>query len=433
VAILLLAPACSGDGESSEEPPARSDPGTSLSDKGPPSNGHPTDEGEGDDPGADAGTDPASDPGTADEGATDPGPADEGVEPLPPPPGAGALKLTASGSAGKLAGTYAFHDGSAELSFEAALNAERQVHEAIFTTASGETLCAVELIGGEQAKLTVGEVEMDGRGPLKVDQLNALTGLGRSEAGAALALAPLEIACTLSAGEDEEPDARVAALLLPWQMLIKYSPDYARISDLVPQASCTLLAPAAPPEARTVPSEIKSFAAPTVLQLASEDPIPHVLGYWPFDGTGAALKTTEIAQEWQCQADCEGACGQGCGHQACTPAFEWTCLQDEQGGHDGRRAGSIHWLCGTHPGCREHDSCYSRCNEDHECGSWAGAQCRRACDAVCMKDYCDDAFRCECVAWARGGTPFDRYLDAHSVIEGSAEVDHAQCPPAPEE
>jgi hypothetical protein len=428
-ALLLLAAGCGGDGDSTEEPRGSTDLGPNLMDKGPPTNGGHGDSGGPKD--TDAADDAGADPGEADGGSHDPGPADVSVDPGPPPPGAGTLELSSSGRSGKLAGSLSMHDGSATLSFEAALDGERKIYVANYTNADGDTVCVVELEDGGRTKLTVGDEEMDGIGPLNVPQLTALTALGRSEAGRALPFVALEIACTLSAGQDDDTDARIAALLFPWQMLIKNSPDFPRVSELVPKASCALLAPMAPADADDVPAEISSFTAPTVLQLAADDPLPHVLGHWPFDGAGAAVKVADLAADWVCANDCVGACGQGCGHQGCSTSFEWGCATNGEGNQTGYQQARLHWLCGSHPGCREQDSCYAQCNAEHGCGEWEAAQCRRGCDTICLSDYCDDTFRCECVAWARGGTPLDRYLDSFTVIEGSAEPDHAQCPPAP--
>lgn len=119
----------------------------------------------------------------------------------------------------------------------------------------------------------------DGRGPLPEGEVAALEALDKGPMGEAIARIPLDLACR----PDAEPvPAEVgAALLMPWQLLLKYAIDHpadaARARAL--EADCGYFGRRAPPDAL-------GTAHPQLLMLSREQPIPMAFPYLPLDGVG---------------------------------------------------------------------------------------------------------------------------------------------------
>ena len=240
--------------------------------------------------------------------------------------------------------------------------------------------------------------DLDGLGILTSDEQSVLDNLLKGELAYSLAMIPLDMACQ---GEDAVSTAQVAALLFPLQMRFKYqTPDRSALAaELVGLTSCDY----------GREEEADPAQQPTVILMTPADPVPVVLGYFPFDAAGAvefsptsagvlmapfdqALRTEfphfpsihpfgpdPIQNEWgPCEAKCRGACGPDCTHNNCKFYIDDRCEKNQDGENDGTASLVQVYECGTHPACIEHDACYDDCNRRHGCGTFAAAVCRHA-------------------------------------------------------
>jgi len=100
---------------------------------------------------------------------------------------------------------------------------------------------------------------------------------------------------------------------------------------------------------------------------------------------------------------CRGACGPDC-PSTCTPQPPVTlCVPDSTGTCHAECTYPAVIRCGSHAGCRTHDSCYDRCAA---AGDRFG-MCHRGCDIDCVRTH---GFS-NCNSWRTGGGPFDRMID----------------------
>ena len=349
------------------------------------------------DSGLNDGADPVSDSGGA----------------LPP---AGNLTLAAAGSSGVI-GSFTFTVGAFTTEFSSTTNVDTGTVAAQFTGSDGSSL-AVELKSETEVLLTLDGHKISGAGKIEAADTLALTTLGKSELGLSVALVALELGCK---GQKNITDKEWAALLVPWQMLVKYDPYYPDTRELERESSCKYLYNPIRDEDQTASPAV----LPQTLMLSLEDPIPHVFGIFPFDGEGAATKLANLSHNTApCGADCRGACGPGCTLDNCTRTFEWYCVQ-QAGVNTGKKRLRTKYVCGSHAGCREHDSCYDQCNGVEGCGTWLAAICRRNCDQNCIIQFGIST----CRSWMGGGGPFDQndtYYHEHG--QGSEQDDATLCP-----
>ncbi|MEO7668268.1 MAG: hypothetical protein ABIW57_02950, partial [Polyangia bacterium] len=173
------------------------------------------------------------------------------------------------------------------------------------------------------ATMAMGGQQISGDGPPSAAQQSALAAMGASPMGPAMAMLPLELGCKLDPGVT---DRERAALLVPWQMLIKYDPTFPSSDAFERAASCRYFEPAEqnqsyvdggtpPPRGRGV-------------RLANDDRVPNIFGIFPFDGTGAVDPTAQFGHDTRpCTALCFGTCGPDCDATACTSSYEWYCLK----------------------------------------------------------------------------------------------------------
>ena len=100
---------------------------------------------------------------------------------------------------------------------------------------------------------------------------------------------------------------------------------------------------------------------------------------------------------------CRGACGPNC-PPTCTPQPAVTlCVPDSTGTCHAECTYPGVIRCGSHAGCRTHDSCYDTCAA---AGDPFGT-CHRGCDIDCLRTH---GFT-RCNSWRTGGGPFDRMID----------------------
>ncbi|MBI4512017.1 MAG: hypothetical protein HY698_20465 [Deltaproteobacteria bacterium] len=274
----------------------------------------------------------------------------------------------------------------------------------------------VRLEAGGDGTVSIGGTLVSGRGRKSDKEIQAIASLASSELATAIVMVPLEIGCM---NDLSLTDVQRAALLMPWQVLLKYDSQFRSKSlAMEKDASCRYLGVNLDdPEAAS--------SSPSGLQFSREDPIPHVFGYWPFDGEGAAAPSlrSHESEPIACKAECRGACGQGCSSNACVRRFEWYCVKTLRG-NNGMKRLRLSWRCSTHAACRDHDTCYDNCNRTYGCNSWAAAQCRRACDQQCIAIYGAD----RCRAWVIGEGPSDSTVEMQHEVEGVELPDSIMCP-----
>jgi hypothetical protein len=165
------------------------------------------------------------------------------------------------------------------------------------------------------------------------------------------------------------------------------------------------------------------------IMLTPANPVPVVLGFFPFDheGTVEASTTGDISNKmacldssvWSvgietgstrvvesspasdsiigqygpCEAKCRGACGSDCTLNNCTLESENRCEKDENGENTGSWSIFHKYTCGLHPACIKHDACYDDCNRRHGCGTWAATFCKHSVTVVTAPfEYFTDSY-----------------------------------------
>ena len=247
---------------------------------------------------------------------------------------------------------------------------------------------------------------LDGLGALSSEEERALNSLLDSDLAYALAMIPMDLACQ---GQDAIDPYQLAALLYPLQMRFKY-----QITDrAAAAASLGNLSECDFGEDQTNP---EAAGKPAMILMSASNPVPVVMGYFPFDASGAVeskqsadnqaklacldpggapitsrlgvsplthnawiIGDGPIESEWgPCEAKCRGACGPDCTHNNCSFKIEERCEKNQEGQNSGFFSLVHVYDCGVHPACVKHDACYDDCNRTHGCDTWAAAVCMHA-------------------------------------------------------
>lgn len=164
------------------------------------------------------------------------------------------------------------------LRFEARLTGEERA-SATFERIEGMTLVAT-IDGPKTGTLEWRGASLDGFGPATDDELEVMAHYADRLKADELALIPLDLACL--PGADELDPAVGAALLLPWQVLLKYQPEgeIPTPREAAASSQCQyLFSPLDAVDMGRVPS-------PSVVALSTEQPVPAAVGYFPFDREG---------------------------------------------------------------------------------------------------------------------------------------------------
>jgi hypothetical protein len=249
-------------------------------------------------------------------------------------------------------------------------------------------------------------IDFDGFGELSPDDQQALKSLLVSQLAPGIAMIPLDAACQ---GEDVIDDKQLAALLFPLQMQLKYiiSDRTSKAMDLMHLSQCDY-------GLRDNESLENNTKNSSIIYFSPSNPIPVVLGYFPFDEEGAIAPSysqesggkfaclnpqplmnvesepfTSIQYSFNlngsapirdefgpCQATCRGACGADCTTKNCKYESRERCEKDELGNNTGLSSIIHTYTCGVHPACIAHDECYDDCNLRLGCGTWDAAYCR---------------------------------------------------------
>lgn len=173
------------------------------------------------------------------------------------------------------------------LRFEARLMSEGQA-TASFERVSGMTLVAT-IEGPKRGTLEWRGASLDGFGPATPDEVEVMAHYADRLKADELALIPLDLACL--PGTDDLDPAVGAALLFPWQVLLKYQPagEIPTPREAAASSQCQyLFSPLDAVDMGRVPS-------PSVVALSTEQPVPATVGYFPFDRLG--IPDTLAAEE----------------------------------------------------------------------------------------------------------------------------------------
>ena len=124
-------------------------------------------------------------------------------------------------------------------------------------------------------------------------------------------------------------------------------------------------------------------------------------------------------------ARCRGACGPDC-PATCVGDYDMGICQTDSTGQCHAYCTYSAMICGTHAGCREHDSCYDKCAAWGETDPYsAKSSCHRLCDYECEQTYGVN----KCISWARGHGPYDGHLK-YFTYRSQGEPSPGACEPA---
>lgn len=181
----------------------------------------------------------------------------------------GAVHLTTI-SDSKIAG-YVTAEGKTVVDFTVEKSEDKRA-EATFhvLNASQEELKSL-IVGPNVGGISFQGVTVDGYGVRTQEELNILQSLANSIYGDILPIVSLELGCLL---ETDTYAYQQAAVVLPWQLLMKYVSDYPSSNHFATQAQCTYV------------GNHKYNNEPRSLIFGSDEPIPFVRGILPLDAQG---------------------------------------------------------------------------------------------------------------------------------------------------
>ena len=210
-----------------------------------------------------------SSPAESDARASNPAAAQ--VAPIPPPNG---LQATIDVEGQSVEGRFN------RLRFEARLTGDGQA-TASFERVAGMTLVST-ISGPREGKIEWRGTMLDGFGPLTSEEVESAAHFADRIKADVLALIPLDLSC--QPGADELDPAIGAALLLPWQFLLKYQPEgeIPTAEQAAVESRCQHLA--RPTEAR----DQERAPSPSIVALSAGQPFPVAAGYLPLDRDGLA-------------------------------------------------------------------------------------------------------------------------------------------------
>jgi hypothetical protein len=312
---------------------------------------------------------------------------------------AGTVSGVVRSDDGSVTGLWGSPAGSGQIQFM--VNVQDDGVVASFGVPGETPMLVVNLADTETGFVIWGDAMVDGNGDPDSTEAAALDAIAaNADLVASLAAVPLELGC----GDVELTEAEMAALILPWQMLLKYRTDN-RLTTVKVQAdgsSCAYYQ-----TFTEIPSGLK---VPTGLLLSYEHPLPSAFNYYPLDDYGAfevesqSVTGAIVAAEGPCNSKCRGACGADCSKNNCTETVDGECVKSA-GLNTGELRRTVTEDCGLHQGCIDHDDCYDACNVNYDCGkNWGMFGCLRGCDGAAVKAWGVSNTQ----SWARGYGPFER-------------------------
>ena len=285
---------------------------------------------------------------------------------------AGELSISPSSDPLTVSGTYNLNGASTPLQFSSTSEGNGKA-KASYRLGDGSAEVTVDLQGGDKGTIVWKGITIDGYGPLTPQEEAAIRELASGDLGTALALTPLDLGCL---AKDKDP-AALAALLMPWQMVLKYA---------VPNRTEKMQALAQGSACSYYENLAGSKPSPGLVLLSNEDPVPYVYEYFPFDEEGAVEASSSsssslLAAELPvvdgrlfgpCGSRCRGACGPDC-PDTCAKSDEKSCLKDDDGNNTGAFTLFKVYKCGGHAGCEWHDNCFEECLNKYGCGTWSAS------------------------------------------------------------
>jgi hypothetical protein len=289
---------------------------------------------------------------------------------------AGTLSISPTNVVGGATGTYTSKTSGSTANFsvtpfvsDGSVTASISLGQDVLSIRTDSTMAAITWKG----------VTIDGFGALTQTEEQALQSLAQSGLAEALAMIPLDASC----GAVELDPAAAQALLLPWQIVLKYSSCHSA-SDaraMGEKSACSYF------------NNLDTTKMPKYIFMSKNDPIPYVFGSAPFDEIGAASKdptrcpkmssslgfTSLFAQDQTsletaqgiivdpspCGSECRWACGEDCEPRNCgDPKYVLGC--------DDKNTNMIlykEYTCWVNNGCKGHDICYDECNRIFNCTS----------------------------------------------------------------
>lgn len=166
-----------------------------------------------------------------------------------------------------------------DVRFEAQALGAKQARARFWLPGSDEQQVTVAIEGVTQGLLIWQAHEITGRGAVDDVTAEALATLAQGPMAAALARVPLDLACQPEV--EPVPAALGAALLMPWQALLKYvADDPAAAAERQSAASvCGYFG-------RRPAQGLLAQAHPNLMMLSREGRVPAVFLFLPFDGAG---------------------------------------------------------------------------------------------------------------------------------------------------
>lgn len=321
----------------------------------------------------------------------------------------GEMSISPSSDPLTVSGTYKVNGATKTLQFAAASQGNGKA-TAFYRFSDGSAEVTIDLQGADKGTITWKGITIDGYGALTSPEATAIQELTSGDLWLAIAVVPLDLGCL---AKDKDP-AALAALLMPWQMVLKYKiPDRAEKMQVLSRGSaCSYYG-----------NILGSKPTSAAVLLSNEDAVPYVYGYFPFDGEGAVETSSSSSQFLTaarlpevegklfgpCGSRCRGACGADC-PDSCSVGEEHSCIKDDQGNNTGDSTRYLVYKCGGHAGCEWHDNCFEECLTKYGCGSWGASNCMHnlfnGCDITAGYLF----GRLDAITWAQGGPPWDKML-----------------------
>ena len=236
----------------------------------------------------------------------------------------GVLQLDKVWLMDEFQGTYVQGNGEAVMfSVSVRRDQNQPLAEAIFKNEDGSTLLVSRAANGIEQMKIAGQV-LDPEKFLEVRAREALRELGNGASAEAFAMIPLEVSCgvhaQLSFDQRENQTLAIAALSLPWRMMLRDGQSLGGSPAWVDLSSCDRYKVTPLRRLSKDPSQHHG-------SLEIPQPTPHlklleceIFGYCENSGNGYSN-------------DCFGCCGKGC---------DW----------------SVGGYCDTSEACLDHDTCY---------------------------------------------------------------------------
>jgi len=371
---------------------------------------------------------------------------------------------------GTVKGEYQPSEGEASIQYAIS-------KDGVVTFSDGERVLTASITADKKANVVWNDMTLDGDGALTAAEQAALKDFSDGELGEALLVLPFNLAC--KQGADRPTTEQMAALLVPLQMHLKYTTAdrWAEVQRLAALSDC-------PAALAGGEKPIGEEDEPPLFQVSASDPVPFVMGYFPFDEEGAVEGTTEKensglllpkqawmqAAGWEstanlssacapvvsltggflqdmgylpappkpithtnelgsCNAKCRGACGVDCTTTNCKESKGTRCLTDQAKKNTGMVETMQVFDCGVAQGCVHHDACYDACNDQYGCNSWMATYCMHGSLRSCDEDAAYNYGTANCALWATGRGTFDRReIFQYTDLSVLPRVDYVLCP-----